>query len=232
LLLSGALPLLVACGSSPAPQAVPIAQPLPDSESLDYTLLDTNEQKIGGATLSIQRQGNNLVLRQLYTQQDGSTDNVSVTVDAATLRPQSSMRTITAPSLTTSVAVTYSANSVSAVATSGSQQHKQSQKLSVPAYDDGESFFLMRAVQFTSGYSVHYADVASDAKSAHITRVLAEIKVAGQVQVSVQGKSLPAWEVQFSAAGASATGWFENAPARRLLRYANPATTSIELANP
>ena len=232
LLVAGAIPLIAACGSNPAPQQVPIAQPLPDSESLDYNLLDTNEAKIGGATLSIQRQGSNLLLRQQYTQQDGSTDDVVVTVDAATMRPQSSQRTISSPSLATSVAVTYSAGSVSAVATSGDQQHKQSQKLTVPAYDDGESFFLMRTVQFANGYSVHYADVAADAKSAHITRVLAEVKVARQVQVTVQGKSLPAWEVQFAAAGATATAWFENAPARRLLRYANPATTSIELANP
>lgn len=232
LLLSAALPLAAACGSNPSPQIIPIAQALPDSESLDYNLLDTDESKIGGATISIQRQGSSIMLRQLYTQQDGSTDNSVVTADAATLRPQSSLRTISSPTLNTSVNVTYSDGEVSAVATDAGQQHKQAQKLSVPAYDDAESFFLMRTAPFQNGYTVHYADVAADAKSAHITRVLAEIRVVGQVQVSVQGKSFTAWEVQFGAAGANATAWFENTSARRLLRYTTPATTSIELANP
>lgn len=229
LLLSGALPLLAACGGSSSPQLIPIAQPLPDSELLDYALLDTQDNVIGGATLSIARQGGNLLLRQLYTQKDGSVDDHLVTVDATTLRPVSSERKIS--SLHTSVRADYSQNSVSAVANDG-KEHKQSQRLTVPAYDDGESFFLMRAVKFENGYSVHFADVAIDAKSANISRVLAQIRVAGRTQVKVQGKSFSAWEVQFSGAGRDATAWFEETTARRLLRYANPATTSIELTNP
>jgi hypothetical protein len=231
LLLSGAIPLLAACSGSSSPQVVPIAQPLPDSESLDYALLDTQDNVIGGATLSITRQGANLLLRQLYTQKDGSTDDHLVTVDAASMRPVSSERKIASADLHTSVRADYTSNSVSAIANDG-KEHKQSQKLTVPGYDDGESFFLMRAVKFENSYSVHFADVAVDAKSANISRVLAQIRVAGKAQVKVQGKAFTAWEVLFSGAGRDATAWFEEAPGRRLLRYANPATTSIELANP
>lgn len=232
LVLLGALPALAACGGGASPQTVPIAQSLPDTENLGYNLLDTQDKQIGNAQITIQRQGSTTNLRQLYTRSDGSTDDITVVADTASLRPQRATRAIASPDLHVAATVTYSNGAVEAVSNDGGKEHRSSVKLTVPAYDDGELIFLMRAIKFESGYSVHFADVVVDTRLATISRVLAELRVAGKTQVRVQGKAFPAWEVQFAGAGANATAWYEDAPGRRLLRYANPATTSIELANP
>ncbi|HEY7295572.1 MAG TPA: hypothetical protein VH916_11045, partial [Dehalococcoidia bacterium] len=55
------------CASTGRAQPLQIAQPLPDQESLQYNLLDRGGQQIGNATISIQRQGDTLVLGQQYT---------------------------------------------------------------------------------------------------------------------------------------------------------------------
>jgi len=232
LLLLGALPVFAACGGGASPQTVTIAQPLPDAETLNYNLLDTQDKQIGSAQIAIQRQGGTTSLRQLYTRSDGSTDEITVLVDAASLRPQRATRAIASPDLHVMATVTYGNGMVEAVSNDGGKEHRGSAKLTVPAYDDGELIFLMRAIKFEPGYTTHFADVVVDARLATISRVLAELRVAGRTQVRVQGKALPAWEVQFAGAGANATAWYEDAPGRRLLRYANPATTSIELVNP
>lgn len=227
-----ALPLLAACGSAGSPQAAPIAQPLPAQESLAYNLLDTNNSTIGTATVSIATQGSNLVLRQLYTQDGNQTDDGSVTVDAATMRPQSATRVVNTTDIKSTLNVAYSGSTVTAVVHDDSE-HKHSETIDPKTtYDDREAFFLLRTLKFEPGYTVRYGIVASDLTQATISRALGTARVVGQTNIRVGGKLFHAWEVQLTAAGATNVAWFDSDPTRRLLRYANSRSTSIELANP
>ncbi len=231
LLLGGLAAGGAACASLPAEAPIAVAQPLPDNESLTYNLLDNKGNKIGTATISIQRNGDALALTQNYTDLQGHTDNGTVTVDAATLRPRSVQHEIQTADLNTTLQETYSSNTVTAVAHDGST-HQHSATITNASYDDLESFFLMRVVDFTTGKQYHFDLVVADAAQATISRAASTIQVQGTTPITLGGRSIRCWQVQLSGAGASNTAWFEDAPGRRLLRYNNSRGTVLELANP
>ncbi len=222
-----------ACASSDEARPVRIAQPLPDQETLQYTLLDRNGQQIGGATLSIQQQGATLTLGQQYTDLSGHTDTLSTTVDAATLLPVAAQRTIDSGDVQSTLKVQYSSGQVTAAVTSGGTTHNASETITTNStYDDQESFFLLRTLPFTPGYTTQFVLVVTDATHGTISRALATAHVVGMTTAKVGNRNPAAWEVQLTAAGATNTAWFDTSPARRLLRYDNSGQTRIELKNP
>src|SRR5579883_295252 len=107
---------LVACSSVAKTAPLQVAQPLPDNETLTYSLLDSQNRPLGTAEVAISRQGGSLVLGQRYTDQQGHTDDGRVTVDAATLRPQSATRQIQTADVHATEQTTYQGNTVSTVA--------------------------------------------------------------------------------------------------------------------
>jgi uncharacterized cupredoxin-like copper-binding protein len=225
--------LLAGCASSGEAQPVQIAQPLPDQESLTYNLLDRDGHQLGNAAISIQRQGAALVLGQRYTDLSGHTDSLSATVDATTLLPQSAQRTINSADVQATLNVQYSNGQVTADVSYNGKQHHASEKLTAnSSYDDQESFFLLRTLPFTPGFSTQFVLVVTDAKSGTISRALATAHVVGKTTAKVGNQNPPAWEVQLSAAGATNTAYFDTGPERRLLRYGNAGQTRIELQNP
>lgn len=219
-----------ACGSAAATQVLTIKQRLPDQESLAYNLVDDKGTKIGSATVSIQRDGDSLVLRQNYTDLQQHTDSRSVTVEPATLKPQRSHRELRDANTQATVDVTYAAGTASAVANDG-HGHRHQATVTAGSYDDQEVFFLMRTLEFTLGYTAQFGDVVV-ANDGTINRATASVRVNGTTNITVGGKSFKAWEVQLTAAGATSTAWYDTSPGRRLLRYANARRTAIELANP
>ncbi|HEY7296191.1 MAG TPA: hypothetical protein VH916_14190, partial [Dehalococcoidia bacterium] len=96
-------------------------------------------------------------------------------------------------------------------------------------YDDQESFFLLRTLPFTPGYTTQFAIVVTDATRGTISRALATAHVVGMTTAKVGDQNPAAWEVQLSAAGATNTAWFDTGPQRTLLRYDNSGQTRIEL---
>lgn len=225
--------LLAGCASSGEAQPVRIAQPLPDQESLSYTLFDRNGHQLGNAVVSIQRQGAALVLGQRYTDLSGHTDTLSATVDAATMLPQSAQRTIASADVQATLNVQYDSGQVAADVTYNGKPHHAGEKITTTStYDDQESFFLLRTLPFTAGFSTQFVLVVTDAKSGTISRALATAHVVGKTTAKVGDQNPPAWEVQLSAAGATNTAYFDTGPARRLLRYDNAGQTRIELQNP
>lgn len=220
-----------ACASTPPPQALKISSPLPDHEALRYTLLDLQDHSIGDAMVSIERVGNNLVLTQEYHDLNQHTDVSSVTVNAGTMKPLHAERRVNAAPVNSTLQVTYQNGEVAAVANDG-HEHKRTAKIAVDSYDDQESFFLLRTLDFSPGNVVHFSVVVEDAAKATISRALATARVVGISNISVGGKSFAAWQVQLSGAGAANTAWFDSGTGRRLLRYVNSGETSIELQNP
>lgn len=223
--------LLLGCSSAAKTAPLQISQPLPDSETLSYSLLDSQDKPLGTAEVTINRQGGSLVLAQRYTDQQGHTDDGRVTVDAATLRPQSATREIQTADVHATEQTTYQGNTVSTVANDGTE-HRHSATITNATYDDQESFFLMRAVNFSAGDVTNIALVVVDTAKGTISRAAASIRVQGKTTISVGGKSFDVWQVQLAGAGTSNTAWFEVAPGRRMLRYSNSRGTVLELMNP
>lgn len=225
--------LLAGCASSGEAQPVRIAQPLPDQESLSYNLLDRDGHQLGNAVISIQRRGSALVLGQRYTDTSGHTDALSATVDATSMLPQSAQRTIASADVQATLNVLYGDGQVTADVTYNGKPHHASEKItSNSTYDDQESFFLLRTLPFTPGFSTQFVLVVTDAKSGTISRALATAHVVGKTTAKVGNQNPQAWEVQLSAAGATNTAYFDTGPDRRLLRYDNAGQTRIELQTP
>ncbi|HZQ37663.1 MAG TPA: hypothetical protein VFD32_17150, partial [Dehalococcoidia bacterium] len=201
--------LLAACASSGEAKPVQIAQPLPDQESLSYDLLDRDGHQLGSAAVSIQRQGTALVLGQRYTDLSGHTDSLSATVDATTLLPQSAQRTINSADVQATLNLQYGNGQVTANVSYNGKQHHASEKLtSNSSYDDQESFFLMRTVDFVPGNVSHIALVVFDVAKGTISRAAASIRVQGATTLALGGKNFNAWQVQLSGAGSVNTAWF------------------------
>ncbi|HLZ72759.1 MAG TPA: hypothetical protein VKV26_22880 [Dehalococcoidia bacterium] len=230
---AASLVLIAACASSGEAKPISIAQPLPDQESLQYNLLDHNGGALGAATVSIQRQGATLTLSQLYTDLSGHSDSLTTTADAATLLPRTAERSFDTGGAQAMLKLQYAAGQVTANVTSGGKTHHAAEKITTDStYDDQESFFLLRTLPFSAGYSTQFVLVVTDAKSGTISRALATARVVGMTTAKVGGQNPPAWEVQLSAAGATTTAWFDTSPLRRLLRYDNSGQTRIELKSP
>ncbi len=221
----------VACESSSATAPIQIRQPLPDEESLAYNLVDSSHARIGSAMLAIQRNGDSLVLSQSYSDLNNHTDNGSVTVDRSLLTPQKANREIHTASVNSRVDVTYTANAVSTVANDGSE-HRNQANITPATYDDQEDVFLMRTLEFTQGTTAHFNLVVVDASKGTISRAAAGVRVNGTQTITLGGKSIKAWQIELTGAGATSTAWYDTTAQRRLLRYDNPRGTSIELANP
>jgi hypothetical protein len=226
------LVLGTACASTAQTAPLSIKQPLPNDETLPYTLSDTNGNHLADATISIQQTAAGLVLSQSYVDPQQHKDEGSVTAVPATLLPLSSSHVISTESVHSMLQATYSGKTVTALADDGQQQHRHTALITDATYDDQESFFLMRTVDFVPGNESHIALVVFDVAKATISRASATIRVQGLTTLSLGGRNFKAWEVRLGAAGAVNTAWFEDAPARRMLRYDNSRGTVLELTNP
>jgi hypothetical protein len=223
--------LLSACAQPGAAEVVPIKQPLPAQESLHYRLLDPNGRQMGSALVSIRSENGALVLSQNYTDDQNHTDAGSVTVDPASMRPQSAHRDVNTADVHSTLDVTYRGDSVTAVAhdaaTGKEQRHLA--KITASSYDDQESFFLLRTLDFTAGYSVRFGVVVVDVTTGTISRALGTARVLGTTDIQLNGATHHAWEVQLSGAGVTNTAWYDSDAARTLLRYTSGRGSTIEL---
>lgn len=226
--LSFAAVLLSACAQAGTAEIVPIKQPLPAQESLNYRLLDPDGNQIGTALVSIRSENGALVLEQRYTDQQQHTDDGAVTVDPASMQPRSAHRVLRTADVSATLDVTYGGGAVTAVANDG-QEHRQRATVAASAYDDLESFFLLRTLEFTPGYTVQFGIVVIDAAKGTISRALGTAHVLGTTDIQVGGASYHTWEVQLTGAGATNTAWFDSGPERRLIRYTSGRKTTIEL---
>lgn len=223
--------LLSACAQPGTAEVVPIKQPLPTQESLHYRLLDPNGRQMGSAVVSIQPIDGGLQLSQSYTDDQNHTDNGWVTVDAAGMKPQSAQRAISTADARSEIEVTYTGGSVTSLAIDGNTGKERSHQAKVTSgsYDDQESFFLLRTLDFTAGYSVRFGVVVVDASTGTISRALGTAHVLGTTDIQLNGGTVHAWEVQLTGAGATNTAWFDSGPARTLLRYTSSRGSTIEL---
>lgn len=213
----------LACGSSLTTQVVPIAFKLPSPEQSRYRIQSDAGKDLGEAMLTTRANGDVLQLGIHVQASNGSTNDALVSVDAGTLEPQSVERSDTLAGHRYDLHQVYAKGTLTVTLQDGATTHEHSQKLPESAYDDQESLFLWRSLDFTPGYTVHYISVVVNPQTGEISRPTAQAHVDFRETIRIPAGSFTAWKVEFSAAGFVNTAWYEDGPQRRLLEYSIPA---------
>jgi hypothetical protein len=178
---------------------------------------------LGDATLIVGRDGANTVLIQKF-KSGSNTDETSVTADSQTLKPISSKRVVESSEDREEVSVTYTE------AGALIQQGDRQSGLSVPehAYDNDESLFLWRTIDFRPDYLASYVTIIANRRS----RQTVELRVVGREMVTVPAGQFQAWRLEIRTANARQTAWYSDTPGRQLLKYNNDRGMIFELTSP
>lgn len=244
-LLVGGLALTASCNAkAPTVTTMDIVTGIPWSapESLAYELKQ-NDTVQGTTTLSIERKDADFVLTQATKAPSGVNSDISViTADASTLKPKSATRTIIDSKQKTLLEVTYTDVSASQCSSKRQAKIKQSvfsppgaakpdsvrsNPLCLPAnsYDNDESLFIWRTIDFRKGAQVTYTTVTAGRRDTH----LVTLTVTGQEKVTVPAGTFDAWRVEVASERSRQQAWFATTPDRRLLQYVNNQGQSFVL---
>lgn len=194
--------------------------PWGQTDDLTYTLRDLGGRETATGRLSVRVVGSQTTLVQQY-RSGANSDEITVVVDSATLKPQSSKRVIQGSDGDETVEVTYTEQG--AVIKQGDKQSG----LSVPehSYDNDSSLFLWRTIDFREGYVGRYTAIITNRR----TRQTVELRVTGKEQVTVPAGTFTAWRLEVTSANAEQVAWYADTPARTLVKYDNDRGTVFEL---
>ena len=218
--------------------AVPWSAP----ETHTYTLSEDGDAK-GTVELSVEATNGGFVLHQKASDDKGNSDESSVTVDAATLKPLDSTRTIIDASERKVAESTYEdvdkgTCSSGRIVRVKQTSHKppdaekpdstRSNPMCVPdhAYDNDASLFTWRAITFDRFESMSYVSVLADRRNTHIVT----LRVRDEEQVDTSSGKVDAWRVDIDSPSGAQRAWFASSDDHRLLRYDNGKTV-FEIKN-
>jgi len=189
-------------------------------QTAHYRLLQGDNVK-GTGELQIEAQGETLVLRQNFAFPDQKlTDEVSVVVDGATLRPQSAERVINGPEGKRRCQAQYTGTKVTVE--QRSEKDQRTDLLDVPArsYDSWSDIFLWRTLAFAADYEATYSDVLS-CTLAKPEVISVALKLKEKETVTVPAGTFQAWRLEIRSGGRTQNAWYADDPARTLVRYDN-----------
>lgn len=194
-------------------------------EELTYTLTDEDGTQIATGTHTIEQEGTNFRLRTRYESPNGNSDTTTVTVDALTLKPISSVREIDNdnPDDEDRIEAEYTDETV--VIRAGERQTG----LTLPehAYDNDTSLFLWRTLDFREGYEASYHTIITNRRSQQ--RVV--LRVPRKETVTVPAGEFEAWRLEIITSNVRQTAWYADTPERPLVRYDNGIGTLFELTS-
>jgi hypothetical protein len=200
-----------------------IPWPMDRDEILTYRVADKDGDEVGAITLTVfpELDGTSS-LNQTFTSQS-SEDISRVYVDSATLKPSSSIRRIKSSDDETTIETAYTDNGV--LIRVGDRQSG----LTVPehSYDNDTSLFLWRTIPFAEGYEASYITIITNRRS----RQKVTLEVTGKETVRVEAGQFTAWRLEIRTSNARQVAWYEDAPARRLIKYDNDRGLIFELEN-
>jgi hypothetical protein len=185
--------------------------PWPDDEVTSYTIQYQDGSTIGSCNLTIHKDGDTYILTnhsELTIEGTGIIDDITLTVNATDLKPVSGRETAVIGNQTANqtieITATYSDAQVFITATVDGQE--QSITIAVPTdgYDDGEVYFLLRAIPFEVGYAATFSDVVVAAAATP----KATIRVVGEEQVDVPAGSFNCYKLELSLAGVPQKQYF------------------------
>ena len=214
--------IAIGCSGGSSVPASDVAGTVPWAarESLLYNVVNESGEKLGMQTLSIDASGSDTRLRQLF-ESATNRDEAEVIVDARTLKPKSSKRTIVTPSDTETIEAQYTAAGVEI-----KQGDKQS-GLSVPeySYDNDTSLFLWRTLPFAEGYEGAYVTIIANRR----TRQDVTLRVIGKETVTVPAGQVEAWRLEIKTSNAKQTAWYTTSAPHFLIKYDNDNGLIFEL---
>lgn len=215
--------LLVACQGSVTTQVVPIAYQLPPHERSTYQMVSDTGANLGQVGLSTDLTGSQLHLQIHIQAANGSVNDTVSVVDPRGLEPEQVNRSVSVSHQRYSVQSIYAGGKLTTTLRHGTIARTHHQTEPETAYDDQESLFLWRTLNFQPGYQVRYIDVVVNPETGGINSPVATAEVARKENVTTPFGSYEAWRVEFRAGGFVNTAWYEDGPQRRLVRYSIPA---------
>ena len=218
--------LTVACGSEASfddPQD-PVSQiPWPDFERLHYDMYDQTDAKLG--TLALQTIRENDVYRlslsfNLDTEDGIVTDEVTVWVDAETLRPVRYQRRAQSSEETLTAEAEYQATSdgeISAdvILDEDGELTEETVEAGVFAFDNDSSAWLWRSLAFEQDLELTYRSVNVVQRRSQ----LVQVAVRGQDTLRGPEGDVVVWQVVATPGVEISRAWYEVDPPHRLIRW-------------
>ena len=220
--------LASACGplaSGSKPEPVVASVPFSDGERLTYSIRGGDLGGLGGkGTLSVRRDGANLILDQSYEEVSppaGAKRNVDVaqvSATAAELRPIWMQRGIRGRDESRNYRADYAADGKTVAVTQDTDKPKS---IPVPEiiYDNESSLWLWRTLALADGYRARYVSLDAVRK----TRQTVDLTVTGKQNIIVPAGTFEAWRLQVRNGRATRVAWINVAAPHEIVQWDNGA---------
>lgn len=231
-----AVMLLAGCqGATPNVKTSDVftAAPWKANERLEYRLRNSDGQAVGTGVLTTKIDGDRLVLGQSYTEATTPVgappvrDEITVTVDAKTLKPLQGARTTDArmeggKAQHTRTTWTYTAEGdKTRLATSserdGGKPSVSELTLRPHFYDNESSLWLWRGIAFAEQYEQAYVS----ANALDRTQQNVAIRIPQREQVEVPAGKFDTWRILLRNGRAVRTAWISSTPPYQIVRWDN-----------
>lgn len=222
-----------AAGDGPATQDIVTTIPWSVPERAHYDLTNRKrDDDLGEGVISIERDGDHLVMRQQFHDNEGNEDNSEVRVAPDTLKPLGGRREIIDADdnrrevLETEYGTLDDGSfgvkihqSTYKPRTATEPSSERSNPLRVPdhAYDNDSSLFIWRTIPFAKDYTVTYNAIIANRR----TKRPVTLRVLAQERVETPAGQFDSWHVRIEAEGQSHDAWFATTDDHTLLVYDN-----------
>ncbi len=236
-LLAASVALAGCAGAAPSVKTSDVfaAAPWRAGERLEYRLRNDQGDALGTGVLTLKQDGDRLVLAQAYLEDPGRTpaggtpvrDEVSVTVDAKSLKPVQGSRASVARDAGGKTQQTRSSWSYRAegdrlrlatkVERDGAKPEEGEVLLRPHAYDNESSLWLWRGIAFAEGYDQAYVS----ANAFDRTQQTVSLKVPQRETIEVPAGKFETWRILLRNGRAVRTAWISIAAPHHVVRWDN-----------
>ena len=188
-----------------------------------YRLVDRAGEVVGTGAFTTDRDGDTWVLTQSYEDLDGVVvDESRVVVDATTLQPRSTERTLTRGDEVERVTAVYELDAagnrtVRATHTRGNDKRQRILELNEHDYEDQSSLWLWRTLALGEGLDVRYTTV--DPREGG--RVTANVIQVDRQTVETPGLTYDTWVLQIRTGRETVNVWVHVNPPHQIVRFDN-----------
>lgn len=202
-------------------QQIVASVPFKPGDEARYLLQDTKGRDRGSGILRVEPEAGALKLLLRFENQ-GHSDDTTVTVDPQTLTPHSVHREVGSDGEQQVIDAEYKDDYVQITQRSNGSERSSPLRLKPNAYDNDSSLFLWRSIEFREDYQARYYTIITNRRSAE----LVTLQMKGRETVEVPaGRFENAWRLEIRSAGVTQTAWFADRPDHLLVKYDNNAPT-------
>lgn len=197
--------------------------PWPDHEEATYVLVDRDdeEKELGRGTLIIDRNSEGQFEFQLNFSSNEGTDETSVLVDAATLKPDFVRRQRILGDERELLEAQYKPDEKVLDIKTVVNDKERAVPLGLDEehyYDNETSLFLWRTIAFAEHYKASYRTVLANQRSTRLVTV----RVVGQQEITVPAGTFETWHLELRGEGGLRhEAWYATSPDHVLVQYDN-----------